>query len=522
MRVRPARPAILALLPVLLHAWAAPPCAFFVSPTGNDTSPGTQAAPCQTLERAAAALRAVPRPLQSPAVACLRGGRYAERVSLGPSDSGSSLEAYAGFVAYPGEAPEIVGSVPVAFSPLPRGDPAWAHLPPGAGSRVLVASLPAAGLPNASAWGTWVPQGGFHGCSGPPLELLLGPRAGQTPRRAAGAARGPPPCPPIAPRPTASRRGSMQASSAGATRRRCGFTAIFGGTGVRFFYGRDCSSSTRSHSRPPPPRPKNPPPPPPHSDYYLPSAGWDSATGEVRVAAPLPSGNLSGAARYYAFNSLSALDAEGEWHLNRTSGSLYWLPPAGADARAASVSLLPTLVDGTGVANFLLGGLTFWGSRGSAVDFSEAANVTVLNCTVLHAGLHGISVSGGGGGGGGGSLVQGNAVSGTGGRGVSLISSAPRAQLAPTGDRVADNTVHDFERVCLTYAFGLTAEGPGVVAERNEVFNSGHACATIQGNNALFRWNVLHHCVRFFCARKNCQQRALRPSLTRIARTLKF
>ena len=35
---------------------------------------------------------------------------------------------------------------------------------------------------------------------------------------------------------------------------------------------------------------------------------------------------------------------------------------------------------------------------------------------------------------------------------------------------------------------------PGVVVERNEVFNSGHACATIQGTNALFRWNVLHHC----------------------------
>ena len=142
------------------------------------------------------------------------------------------------------------------------------------------------------------------------------------------------------------------------------------------------------------------------------------------------------------------------------------------------------------MANFFLGGVALWGSRGTAVEFSGgSANISVVNCTVAHAGLHGIVVGDGGG-----SLVQGNAVSGTGGRGVSVSSGAPRWQLAPSGDSVSDNTVHDFERVCLTYAFGVAAEGPGVVVQRNEVFNSGHACATVQGSNALFRWNVLHHC----------------------------
>ncbi len=47
-------------------------------------------------------------------------------------------------------------------------------------------------------------------------------------------------------------------------------------------------------------------------------------SGEVHIAAPyLPTGNISGATRYYAVNSLSALDAPREYYLNRTSGSLY-------------------------------------------------------------------------------------------------------------------------------------------------------------------------------------------------------
>lgn len=433
-------------------------CVFFVSSSGSDSSAGTSpSAPFRTLARAAAALRGLPRPLPGSSFACLRGGRYFENVTLGSLDSGTP-GAPAGFAAYPGEIAEVVGAAPVAFSPLPPGDPAWAHLPPGAGTRVLVASLPAAGFPSPSSWGTWAPQGGISGCRGPPLELLAGAGAAQVPARWPNAVAG----------------GWGGAWATTVPSWRSAPDRFEAEPNASFFAWSDVED-VWFHG---------------HwwwdwNDYYLPRAGWDAASGVVRVAAPLPTGNLSGAARYYAFNSLSALDAEGEYHLNRSSGALYWIPPADVDARTASASLLQTLFSGAGVHNFHLDGLTLWGSRGTAVDFSSSSNITVTNCTVAHAGLHGIVVSGGGG-----SLVQGNEVRGTGGRGVSVSSTAPRAQLAPTGDRLADNNVHDFERVCFTYAFGVAAEGPGVVVERNAVFNSGHSCATIQGNNALFRWNV--------------------------------
>ena len=83
-----------------------------------------------------------------------------------------------------------------------------------------------------------------------------------------------------------------------------------------------------------------------------------------------------------------------------------------------------------------------------------------------------------------------------GGGGVSVSSqesAAQRATLQPVQLHVADNTVHEFERFCFTYATGLQVSGTAALVERNEVYNSGHFGASIRGNDLLFRYNVLHH-----------------------------
>ncbi len=92
----------------------------------------------------------MPRPLEGPTFACLRAGNYSESVTLTTEDSGSSSDAPAGFMSYPGEVAAMVASAPVAFRPLPADDPAWIHLPPGVGSQVLVSFLPEAGINSRS------------------------------------------------------------------------------------------------------------------------------------------------------------------------------------------------------------------------------------------------------------------------------------------------------------------------------------------------------------------------------------
>ncbi len=95
------------------------PAAVYVSPSGSDTNPGTEAAPFRTIRRAQDFVRAVNESMTSNVSVYLRGGTYqlSEPVSLTPRDSGSN-----GFrvqwLAYPGEVPildggtEITGWVP--------------------------------------------------------------------------------------------------------------------------------------------------------------------------------------------------------------------------------------------------------------------------------------------------------------------------------------------------------------------------------------------------------------------------
>ena len=449
-----------------LSARPRPPCSFYASPNGSDASSGASpSAPFLTLARLQAAMRAVPRPLAAPLLGCLRAGTYARQpLLLSAADGGSSAAAFAALVSLDGEGAALLsGGLDVPFAPLASSDPGYAHIPAAARGAVRVASLPAAGLGPAD-YGAWAVQDGFGGCRGPPLELLLGDQA-QEPARWPNAEPG-------------------------------AFGGAYATTQLTWESGEDYLLAQ------------------PDADFlrwsdvddvwlhghffwdwnsvYVRAAGWNSSSGRVDIAPPYLAGasNFSGAARYYALNSLSALDAPGEFVLNRTSGALYWLPPPPAPASAA-VSLTPELIAGEGVAYFALAGLAFTGSRGSAVRLTGGRGLAVLNCSVRHAGLRGIDVYGAGE-----VTVQGCSAAGTGGGGVRVDSGetpAARARLQPALLHVADNTLHDFERVCFTYAPGLAVSGTGALVERNEVYNSGHFGATFRGNDAVFRYNVLHN-----------------------------
>ena len=443
---------------------AAPPCTFYASPSGSDAGAGSITAPFQTLARLQGAMRSVPRPLTAPLLGCLRAGVYAlQPLQLSPADSGSSPSAFAALLSLDGEGAAVLsGAYAVAFAPLAAEDAGFAHIPAAARVSVLVANLPAAGLP-ASVYGEWVVQDGFGGCHGPPLELLYEGQAQEParwPNAAAGAWGGP----------WATTQLTWESSA----------DSFLAAPGADFLAWTD-REDVWFHG---------------HfwwdwNSVYQRAASWNSSSGRVQVAPPyLGVSNFSGAARYYALNSLSALDAPREYVLNRTSGSLYWLPPPAATP-SASVSLTPQLITGQGVEHFALAGLAFTGSRATAVTFRGGRVLAILNCSVTHAGLRGIDVYGATE-----VTVQGCGVAGTGGSGVSVGSDEPaavRALLQPLQLHVADNTIHDFERVCFTYAPGLQVSGTAALVERNEVYNSGHFGASIRGNDALFRYNVLHH-----------------------------
>ncbi|MBN1342765.1 MAG: right-handed parallel beta-helix repeat-containing protein [Phycisphaerae bacterium] len=88
---------------------------FWVSPDGDDASPGTQSAPFLTLERARDAIRALGKARrEGEIVVYLRGGTYplTQAFALDPNDSGLNGHKVT-YRAAPGERPVITGSIRV-------------------------------------------------------------------------------------------------------------------------------------------------------------------------------------------------------------------------------------------------------------------------------------------------------------------------------------------------------------------------------------------------------------------------
>jgi len=83
------------LLACVSGAFGQPNSSFYVSTTGNDSNPGTQAAPWRTIQHAADTVRAG-------STVNVRGGVYEELVSL--KASGNATDGYITFRSYPGEA----------------------------------------------------------------------------------------------------------------------------------------------------------------------------------------------------------------------------------------------------------------------------------------------------------------------------------------------------------------------------------------------------------------------------------
>lgn len=117
---------------------AATQATYYVSPTGNDTNPGTLAAPFQTLTRARDVVRTINTSMTGDIIVYLRGGNYplTSTVSFGPSDSGTNNYKVI-YQAYPNETPVLNGGTQVTGWTLDSGSIYKATLTRGKKLRAL-------------------------------------------------------------------------------------------------------------------------------------------------------------------------------------------------------------------------------------------------------------------------------------------------------------------------------------------------------------------------------------------------
>jgi parallel beta-helix repeat protein len=203
------------------------------------------------------------------------------------------------------------------------------------------------------------------------------------------------------------------------------------------------------------------------AEFRMPLKAVDPATNTATLSTERQEFGDDKDARYWVENAADALDAPGEWFLDRRSGTLSYLALPGEDVgRAQFVApFLPQLIRMEGkertsefVHDIVLRGLTFahtdWSlpTKGyvdmqaaydipAAIELRRARHCRIEQCTFVHLGQYALEIWKGSHG----NEVMGNEMTDLGAGGVKVGGSSlpPEEELATSGTLVSGNHIHN-------------------------------------------------------------------------------
>lgn len=192
--------------------------------------------------------------------------------------------------------------------------------------------------------------------------------------------------------------------------------------------------------------------------------------------------------RFYFLNVIEELDEPGEYFVDRSSGLLYFWPPADPASGETIISLLESpLVTLKDASNITLRGLTFEATRGNALAIDGGQKNTVAGCTFRQIGNYGLQINGG---------LSHQVISCdifyTGDGGVS-VSGGDRQTLAPSGHAVLNCRFHHQGRWSKCYVPAVLASGVGIRIANNLIHDHPHCAILYSGNEHVIEFNEIHH-----------------------------
>jgi hypothetical protein len=197
--------------------------------------------------------------------------------------------------------------------------------------------------------------------------------------------------------------------------------------------------------------------------------------------------------RYFAVNVFRELDRRGEWYLDRRSGMLYWIPPAGFDPSGTPTTLsvlAEPFVAMENVEHVILLGLTFQEGRGDGIRVRAGAECLVAGCTLRQLGGDAVVIEGG----------RQHGIFGcsmhTLGCGGARVAGGDRKTLTPGGHFVENCTVSNISRLKRTYTPAVLLEGCGNRVAHNCFERMPSSALRVEGNDQLVELNVIRHAVQ--------------------------
>ena len=197
--------------------------------------------------------------------------------------------------------------------------------------------------------------------------------------------------------------------------------------------------------------------------------------------------------RYYAVNVFRELDQPGEWYLDRRTGLVYWLPPAGFESSKSTVTLsvLPQpFAVLEKVEQVLLLGLVIQDGRADGIHLRGGSDCLVAGCTLRRLGGDGVVIQGGRHHG-----LFGCTMS-TLGCGGAQVAGGDRKTLTPGNHFVENCSIGDISRLKRTYTPAVLLEGCGNRVAHNLFEKMPSSALRVEGNDHLVELNTIRQVVQ--------------------------
>ncbi|MBS1577097.1 MAG: right-handed parallel beta-helix repeat-containing protein [Bacteroidetes bacterium] len=222
-------------------------------------------------------------------------------------------------------------------------------------------------------------------------------------------------------------------------------------------------------------------------DEYLNILSIDTTAHEIFIKPPHSNYGYCKEQRYYAANVLEELDRPGEWYIDRSSGLLLFWPPSSINEADVFVSLQQKpLIELDHTSRIRIERLSFDYSQGSAIVIKEGENNLVAGCTFSNLGDIAVRIEGG----------TNNGISSCDMHDLALggivVSGGDRKTLAPAGNYVINNNIHDFAQWIRTYQPGIIISGVGNRISNNLIYNGPGTGILLSGNEHIIEYNEMH------------------------------
>lgn len=198
---------------------------------------------------------------------------------------------------------------------------------------------------------------------------------------------------------------------------------------------------------------------------------------------------MRGNDRYYFQGALEDLDAPGEWHADRRTGTLYFQPPAPLESSPVYVPTTRDILKIDGAENIVVRGLVFECAEGSALTLTKASHCRITACTIRNVGDfsgNGINVNGG----------TDNGVVGCDlhdiGRSAVTLNGGDRKTLTGAGN-FAENCYIHHVGVFYKQGVGVALDGVGQRISHCLIHDAPRFGIMFGGNNHVLEYNHLRH-----------------------------